>query len=33
MRQTLILTLTAFSFYGCVPDRNVPKPHSIAMAL
>ena len=33
MRQTLILTLAAFSFYGCIADRNVPKPHSIAEAL
>ena len=33
MRQTLILTLAAFSFYGCAADRNVPKPHSIAEAL
>ena len=33
MRRALILTLTAFLFYGCAADRNVPKPYSIAEAL
>ena len=33
MRQALLLTLAAFSFYGCAADRSVSKPHSIAEAL
>ena len=33
MRQTVIATLAALALVGCVSDRNVPLPYSIAEAL